>query len=426
MNKQFDFSIENRRWLTPLISGVVLLVVAVIIGYSGAWKAFWSSYLVAYSFSLAILIGALFFVMVNNVARAKWHIVLRRIPETLAWSFPLMFLLGLPILLFGMHDLYHWTHHELFVEGSPEYDPVIAGKESYLNMPFFWIRFVLYFLIWSWLAYRLHRLSVLEDTKPDGAADHVGPLTRLALSLHMAGTGQKKEVEFGLLRRITSAWGILLSALATAFGSFDLLMSLDPHWFSTIFGVYYFAGGFVTAAAIILLTALYFRRHGILVHTITDEHYHDLGKYMFAFTVFWAYIAVSQLLLIWYANLPEETIFFRHRAEHGWYAWSMLLLYGHFVLPFFLLIGRTIKRKKVGLALMAIWLVVMHFVDMYWLAMPSLYPDYVPYGQLGLNILCVLGFVGIFVGVFLWKIRLHSLVPYNDRSFSQSLAFENV
>ena len=353
---------------------------------------------------------------------AHWHIVVRRFHETLAWGFPIMAIAGLPLVVLlwtsDHHPLYEWAHKDVVAK-----DLILQGKAGYLNPTFFTIRYFIYFGLWSWLAFRLHKLSTMEDENPDPSNLRIGPLTRLGLKMHLAGTGDSVEshVEYFQLRRLTAAWGIPLGALAVAFAGMDFVMSLQPHWFSTIFGIYFFIGGWLTSHAVLLLISLYFVKNGKLADTISDEHFHDMGKLMFAFTVFWSYIAISQIILYWYANLPEETIFFKTRFENGWQIWSWAMLFGHFAIPFLLLLGRAIKRKKELLGIMAVYMMIIHFMDLYWNVMPSLYPENPVYSIL--SITCWLGFVFFVGGLFFYKIRQHSLVPYNDVYFDKSVHF---
>src|SRR6185369_9610701 len=198
--------------------------------------------------------------------------------------------------------------------------------------------------------------------------------------------------------RALSGPAIIVLALTQTFAAVDWIMSLDPGWYSTIFGVYWFAGSFVSFFALMTLMVVGLQRAGLLTEIIGLEHFHDLGKLLFAFTVFWAYIGFSQFFLIWYGNIPEETIFFRHRLEGSWRAASFLLAAGHFVLPFFFLMPRTIKRKPVTLAVGAAWILLMHYLDVTWLVKPSISPHGVPIGLA--DVLCLIGFLGVFVGIF--------------------------
>ena len=411
--RKYQFTADSRAWLAPLGIGVALFLVS-LVGYFGDHYQFWYSYLTAWVFCLSISLGALFFVMFQHVPKAKWVTAVRRFPEMLMANFWLLALFGLPLLLpTAMHDLFHWTHAELYDPTGSYYDEVVAGKAGYFFWPgplggmpwFFYARIVLYFASWIIVSTKLYRTSVRQDTEP------------------RADVGKD-------LRRV-SAWGIPLVAVTTGFAAFDLVMSLDPHWFSTIFGVYFFAGGFLAAIAAVTFMAIAYRQAGMLRMEINDEHYHDLGKYLFAFTVFWTYIAFSQYMLIWYGNLPEETVWFEHRLIHGWENVTYSLIWFHFILPFFILIPRFTKRILPVLAIMCVWLLVMHWIDLWWLIKPNLYvatgnEAYEHAAIYWTDITLWLGFVGIFAGATLWRASRHSITPYNDPYFNFSLRFQNV
>jgi hypothetical protein len=437
--RKFQLAGDYRWWAVPLGAGVVLVALA-LLGLAADAQRFFYAYLVGWVFCLSIAVGALFFVMIQHITKARWSTSIRRIAELLAANFPLLAVLGLP-LLFGLHDLYHWTHEDLYDPNGEHFDPILAGKRAYLNVPFFLVRVAAYFLLWSYLGGRLYALSVRQDTRPDAAH---------ALAL----------------RRV-SAWGIPLAAVATAFASYDLVMSLDPHWFSTIFGVYFFAGGWLAALALITFLALLLRRAGYLDHEVTREHYHDMGKLIFGFVVFWAYIAFSQYMLIWYGDLPEETQWFIDRLTNGWREMSWALLIFHFALPFLLLITRASKRALPFLAFMCGWVLVMHWFDLFWQAMPTIAAEaqhtatvhaaHVA-GEAGAtagevvrsvrlplldtaelaevsssaparfawtDFAAWLGLFGVFVGATLWRASRHSLTPHNDPAFADAVHFEN-
>jgi len=400
----YRFSVPQSAWLAPVGIGAALLILS-LVGWAVAPKTFFFSYLVGWTFCLTISLGALYFLFFHHLTKASWHIVVRRLAEHLAWSFPLLALLGIPLFAFGMHDLYHWTHAELYTMGSGGYDPIIAEKRAYLNPPFFYARLVFYFAVWTYISHRLYTVSVRHDARTD--YDSPGKL------------------------RTVSAWGLPLTAVTTAFASYDLLMSLAPHWFSTIFGVYLFAGAaFAIFPVLVLASALLQRQGGVLRHAITTEHYHDLGKWMFGFTVFWAYIAFSQYMLYWYGGIPEETVWFRHRLEHGWYAFSAALFMLHFVVPFVVLLPRWTKRVLPVLSFMAVFFLVMHWFDLFWIVMPSMgegtESGYVTGGFHWLNFTTWLGLAGLYFGGFIWRLGRHPLVPQNDPRIEESLAFENV
>lgn len=402
--ERYRFTGSSASWMVPVGLGAALLILS-FVGWVIDPRTFFFSYLTGWVFCLSVSLGALYFLFFHHLTKASWHIVVRRLAEHLTWGFPLLAVLGLPIFIFGMHELYHWTHAELFIEGSTGYDPVIAGKRAYLNVPFFYARMVLYFVAWTWISYKLYTLSVRHDVRTD------------------------YDTPFKL--RKVSAWGLPLTAVTTAFASYDLLMSLAPHWYSTIFGVYLFAGSaFAAFAVLVLASALLQRRGGMLRHTVTTEHYHDLGKWMFGFTVFWAYIAFSQYMLIWYGGIPEETVWYRHRLEHGWAWHSAMLLILHFIVPFIVLLPRFTKRILPVLSFMAVWFLVMHWFDLHWIVMPAMgegtAPGYVPAGFHWLNFTTWLGLAGLYFGAFAWRLSRHPLVPQNDPALDESLAFENV
>jgi hypothetical protein len=353
---------------------------------------FYFSWLVSFLFFLSLALGALFFVLIQYAAQGSWGIVVRRIGETTFATIPLMAALFLP-LVFGLHHLYEWSHQEAVAQ-----DPVLAWKAPYLNVPFFLIRAAVYFGCWSYIAWLYYSLSRAQDATGD-----------LAISLR--------------LRRLAGP-SLIVLALTTTFASFDWIMSLTPHWYSTMFGVYFFAGAFVGFIALLSIAAVAMRGAGLLDVIISAEHLHDIGKFLFAFTAFWAYIAFSQFFLIWYANIPEETAWFKTRLEGSWQAVSILLMVGHFAVPFFYLMGRGVKRRGATLAVGGAWLLAMHFVDLYWLVMPTLHP-----GGVSPSLLDVAAFVAIggsFVGAAGWLLRRQALVPLGDPRLPESLAFENV
>ncbi len=389
----------SKPWFIPLLASLAFLVIAAV-GWVVDPQRFYFAYLVGWMFCVTLSLGGLFFVMIHHLTKSHWAVVVRRIAEVLAMSFPVLLLLSIPIFI-GMHDLFHWTHLDLYDPTSPEFDPVLAGKRSFLNTPFFIVRVLLYFALWTLISYRLYKLSVRQDVDP--------------------------AMDIPALQRKTSAWGIPVFALTISFASYDLLMSLDPHWFSTIFGVYIFAGAFWSAVAFIAIVGILLQRMGVLRGVVTKEHYHDLGKWMFAFTVFWAYIAFSQYMLIWYANLKEETIWFLHRMEHGWGYHSAVLLALHFILPFIILLPRSAKRSLPLLSIMAVWFFIMQWFDLHWLALPgltTLHPEQATFSWI--DITAWLGLFGLFVSLFLYRLGRHSLVPVNDPRLPKSIAFENV
>ncbi len=370
------------------IAGMVLLTTVAGQGVD----RFLTAYLVSFSFYLTLSLGALFFVLLQHVTRSGWGVVVRRLAEGMAALFPVLAVLSIPILL-GLPHLYHWAH-----PGVMEHDAALAAKAGYLNPQFFVVRIVLYLAVWSLLGAVFLRRSVRQDRTGDPSLT-VG-MERLA------------------------APGMALFALTVNFASFDLLMSLDPHWFSTIFGVYLFSGSVVGFLAVLPHLVHWLQHHEELLHTVTIEHFHDIGKLLFAFVVFWAYIAFSQFMLIWYGNLPEETGWFLKRQTGDWTWVSLLLIFGHFVIPFLALISRTAKRRVHLLLAASAWVLAMHWVDLYWLAAPELAPaGKAPFGLMDVAAMLALG--GIYSGAWVQLLRRRSLVPEKDPRLAESIAFEN-
>ena len=360
-------------------------------GSEGGMDHLLETYLVSFAFFLSISLGALFFVLLQHCTRAGWSVVVRRVAEALAGNVWLMAVLAIPVVL-GMDHLYHWTD-----TAAAAHDPLLAGKLGFLNPSFFIVRLIAYFIIWGVMASFLHRTSIAQDKSGDPA-----------LTLRMERF---------------SAPGMVLFALSLNFAAFDLLMSLDPHWFSTIFGVYYFAASVVAFLAVMPKILYGLQTRGILKNAVTVEHYHDFGKLLFGFTVFWAYIAFSQYMLIWYGNLPEETEWFLKRQTGEWTTVSLILIFGHFVVPFLLLVSRFIKRRPLLLALTGGYVALMCWVDIYWLAIPEFSPGVARFGLL--DVLCFLGMSGVFSAVVLFRLSRHSVIAEKDPRLEESLVFEN-
>src|SRR5512134_3751043 len=381
----------NRLPMIGAVCALLGIVACAILGAANP-KQFFFSWLVSFLFFLSLALGALFFVLIQYAAQGGWGIVLRRIGETTFATIPVMAVLFLPVLL-GLHDLYEWSHAEAVAS-----DALLQWKAPYLNVPFFLIRAVLFFGAWSFIAVMYYRGSRGQDV----TGDH-GVSARL--------------------RRFAGP-AIIVLALTQTFASVDWIMSLTPHWYSTIFGVYFFAGSFVGFIALLSVVAVAMRRARLLDTVISAEHMHDVGKLLFGFTAFWAYIAFSQFFLMWYANLPEETIWYRARMEGSWMLVSLVLMAGHFAAPFFYLMGRAVKRRGSTLAVGGAWLLAMHFVDLYWQVMPTLHPEGVRPSALDVAALVTIG--GCVVAAAGWLLRRQALVPLRDPRLAESLAFENV
>jgi len=409
-----------------LIVGAIGIVVAFLSCgnfYEGGWQRFAHIYLVNFAFVLTMCIGCLFFVTISHLTRAGWNVTIRRIAELYAQCIPVLFILFLPILIsLFMSDgsLYTWNNGGFSVVGNgaaevalrAEIDslpladrpPLEQLKAAYLNSSFFAVRWLIYFCIWGGMATFFLRTSLKQDQ-----------------------SGEKKLTS---RMQAFSAPAMIVFAASIVFSSMDLLMSLAPLWFSTMFPVYFFAGSVLSSLALITLTSLYLQRSGRITDEVTVEHYHDMGKLMFGFVVFWGYIAFSQFMLIWYANIPEETYWYEYRMNMttGWGLLSIVLLVGHLFVPFLFMMGRTMRRNKNLMMIATLWLLLMHWVDMYWLVMPQYLraSGETTIGSLALisDPACTVGVLGLFLGVFFLITGDKPLVTLQDPRLGEALNHE--
>jgi len=382
-----------RAVVLPAAIGLVALALGGLsaLGSAAARADFFRAYLTSFVFFLSLALGALVFVLLAHLMRAGWSVALRRIAEIVAWTLLPLAPLAL-VLLAGMHDLYEWTHAEAVAA-----DALLQHKQAWLNPPFFVARLVVYLATWAGLSVLLLRRSETQDRTGDPA-----------LTLRSEGLAGPATIVF---------------AFTVTFASFDLVMSLDPHWYSTIFGVYFFAGAFLGFTALLVVLLAVLGRRSELGRLVGTEHQHDLGKLLFAFVVFWAYIGFSQYMLIWYTNLPEETVWYAARQTGPWAAVSLLLLFGHFLAPFFLLMSRHPKRRRAVLLAAAVWLLAMHWLDLFWLVMPGARDT----GSLLrlVDLACFVGLGGLFLAALAWRLRRANLIPLRDPRLAESLGFEN-
>ena len=328
-------------------------------------------------------------------------------------TFP-MLILFLPILiplLFGSEQVYSWNAEGWSIQGTEaektailnesQFGPPIEElKAVFLNRGFFGVRTVIYFAIWGFMAWFFFSNSRKQDK-----------------------TGDKN-----LTKRMQAFSGpaMIVFAATLVFSSFDFEMSLEPLWFSTMFPVYYFAGSTLSALAAICLVCMLLQRSGRVTDEITVDHYHDLAKLMFSFVVFWGYIAFCQFMLIWYANIPEETFWFDWRInKSGWMTLSLILLFGHLVIPLLGIMARTVRRNKTFMFFASIFILIMHYIDHYWLVMPQAFPDhrfsFNPLADLG----CAVGIIGLFAAIFFLIARDRPLVPLKDPRLGEALNFHN-
>jgi hypothetical protein len=356
----------------------------------------WShGYLAAFGVALAVTAGAVFWVCLQNLVNARWSIVVRRVGELFAANMPLLAVLALPIILpvaLGNPVVYEWAD-----KAKVASEEILRHKAGYLNPVFFLIRMVFYFGFWSILArYYLNNSRRQDET---GGSEIAPTMTRI------------------------SGPSMIVYGLAITFCAIDLFMAVQPRWFSTMFGVYFFASCVTCVHVTLILALMWLQGRGRLAKSVTTEHYHDLGKMLFAFVIFWAYVGFSQFMLIWYANLPEETAWFKQRFAGGWGTVSWVLVFGHFVIPFFGLLSRHIKRNKTLLAFWCFWMLAMVYIDMFWLVLPAV--DAEP-NLRAMDLLALVGLLSALVAGAAREAGKKNLIPTKDPRLEQSLAFENI
>lgn len=342
---------------------------------------FLRSYLVAFLFWMGIALGSAAVVMLHHLVGGRWGFVIRRVLEAATGTLPAMAVLMLP-LLFGVRTLYHWTH--------PAGDHLLEHKAPYLNVPFFLLRAAIYFAVWIAVTRLLNRWSVQQD--------HTGDPT--------------------LVRRmqLLSGPGLLLYGLTVTFASIDWAMSLEAHWFSTIYGMMFMVGQGLSTLAFATSVLILLARYKPLSDVITPDHFHDLGNLMFAFVMLWAYVAFSQFLIIWSGNLAEEIPWYLARLRGGWQWIALILVVFHFFLPFVLLLMRSVKRRRQVLARVAVAVIVLRLVDMFWLITPAFHP-----GNLTIHwmdLLAPIGLGGLWLASFLANLKRATILPLHDPRFS--------
>lgn len=377
----------SQRLKTTAFAFIGIGLLGLVIGLLKDQDRLWTSYLVAFFYVSCLGLGGLFFVAINHIANAGWSTSIRRLAEGMASFIPVI-IVGSLILLLGVNKLYPWANAEYVAQ-----NPLVAAKTAYLNMGFLVARLMIFAFGMFFFAHKI----IGNSTKQDQSGDE--SLT-------------KKNVPWSV------AW-ILFFALSFSLFTVDLLMSLLPTWYSTIFGVYCFAGMFQSSMAFLILTMIYMKRQGFISGYYTEDHMHDVAKYMKGFTVFWAYIAFSQFMLIWYANIPEETEFFLMRANGGWMAVSMSLLFFKFIVPFLVLLPRAVKRNENQLIVICALILVMQYVDIYWLVYPNFNDGHVVFGLSEIAMLLL--FIGIFLTTMMKFFTQHSVVAIKDPRLHEAL-----
>ena len=328
-----------------------------LFGVFGEWfqGTFAYSWVFAFYFFLTLSIGGVFWTLLHNVSNSGWGTSVRRTFENLGSTFPWIFLFGIPLLFPQVNQyLYEWMNiHRATPDGQTvkghlhHADHLLYAKQWFMNMPFWYGRFIFYGVGLTAVIYFLRKLSTAQDTDPNPGTERL------------------------FAARKHSTYTLIIFALTITFTGFDFVMALDYKWFSTMWGVYLFAGSTLNSMAVIILVCTFLKSRGHLKHVTGPEHFHIMGKLLFAFTTFWAYIAFSQYFLIWYANITEETSYFLIRNTDGWNTGMIFLVFGHFIVPFVVLLQAWLKKNPKYLSIMAVYTLCMHALDHYLIVIPE-------------------------------------------------------
>jgi hypothetical protein len=368
--------------------GIIALLWGIFIDHASSSRIWANLWINALMF-LFLGLGALFFWTVNVLGESAWQINFQRVLESMGQTVPyaaILLILAFP----GIKDLFEWTHTE-------HLDELLEEKTPYLNLPFWIIRFVVYFALWSFFAIQLRKLSVKNDLEPD--ANYL-----------------KKMRKY-------SGWFMVFFAISSSMASWDWLMSIDAHWFSTLYGWYVFSGLFVAAIAVVIIITVAFKHFNILPN-INEEHLHDLGKYLFGFSIFWAYLWLCQFLLIWYSNIPEETIYYVERVNH----YSTLFYVNiavNFIVPFLAMMTRGSKRQPLFLVVIAAIVLIGHYIDLYLSVVPGAVGHAaarVGVMELGLPFF----YLAVFMAIFFVSFTKAKALPDNHPYYKESLDYENI
>jgi len=373
MNQNFTTPAKIKTIFLALMAvGAILFAIGVLTGMGNASRI-WTAVLYNSFFFLGISLIGLFFVAVHEIGFGGWMVSMKRIGEAMSTYIPIGGIFVLIAVIAGSHDIYHWTHKELYEVGSEKYDALLAGKTAYLNMPFFTVRSIIYVLLWSLIAFWFRRNSLNQD-KEFNIANY------------------KKS-------KVISAIFLVVFAVTSSTAAWDWLMSIDPHWYSTLYGWYTFASIFVSGLCVIALITITLKNYGYL-KTVNKEHLHDLGKMIFGFSVFWTYLWFSQFMLIWYANISEETLYYYDRFNGGYKALFFLVFIINFIFPFLTLITRGAKRTFGWMSVACVVIIIGHWLDFYVMTMPGAMSHAGGVEATGMSIFIELALASFFVGLF--------------------------
>lgn len=387
MNLNYNFTDNSKKTALGLIGGgLVLAIIGALTIHDHVGQRIWANLLVNGFYFMAIALGATFFIAVQFVAEAGWSAGLRRVPEAIMQYLPIgcgvVFLCILGSQL-HLNHLYHFMDKDLYDPSSEHYDEIIAGKGAFFNPVFYWFRILAYFIGWSLFMRAFRKRSLQEDMQE-------------SFDRH------RKSMDF-------AAWFLVFFAVSSSTMAWDIIMSIDTHWFSTLFGWYVFAGVFVSAIITITLVVIHLKERGYFEH-INENHLHDLAKFMFAFSVFWTYLWTSQFLLIWYSNIPEEVTYYLDRWENYKFIWILNVVI-NFVFPFLVLMTRDAKRRWGTVKFVGFIILIGHWLDVFIMVMPGTVKEHWGFGPLEIGML--LSFLGLFMYVILSSLTKAPLVAKN-------------
>lgn len=388
-NQTYTFT-QKAKMLCYMLIGIGL--VTIIASFATGYHQTWANLLMNNFFFMAIALGGTFFLSVQYTASVGWSALIKRVLEAMGRHLLLAGIFMVIIFFAGGHHLYHWLHEDLYDPASEHFDPIIAGKSGFLNLPFFTIRMILYFVIWVGFTYLLRKNSLAMDNGGDPVALY------------------RKNV------RHATAF-LVLFAITSSTSAWDFVMSIDTHWFSTLFGWYTFAGIFVSALSVLAMLLMHLKGRGYLPE-VNENHLNDIGKFMFAFSIFWTYLWFAQFMLIWYANLPEEVIYFMTRFTH----YKVLFIgtfFINFICPLLLLMTRDAKRQLNMLGIVGVILFIGHWIDVFVMIIPGTMYDDWHLGWHEIGTACFFG--GIFLFTTLNALSKAPLVVRNHPMMRESL-----
>ena len=374
----------SRVQTRALIVGVVGFVVLLVSAFFDR-KQFFQAYIVGFTFWSGIAVGSLALLMLQHLTGGGWGLVIRRILEASTRTLPLVVVLFIPIII-GAHSLYEWTDQAVL-----EAQPIVKFKTPYLNLPFFTIRAAVFFGIWLILAFFLNKWSLQQDRTGDRV--------------------------YAKNMRVLSGPGMVLLIFSVTFAAIDWFMSLEPDWASTIYGFIFVASWSLSALAFTIAVMAALSDDEPLNQIVAPLHFHDLGKLLLALVMLWAYFDFSQFLIIWSGNLPEEIHYYMERMQGAWGPIIIIVAILHFAAPFLFLLSRGLKRNPRRLVIVALLVLVMRVIDLWWVLIPAFTPDHFPISLALLSIVSPIAIGGIWLSFFFWQLGKRSLIPINDPQF---------